>query len=109
MEWLTSQGDWVGSSESKGSEEGQKDEVDKEVPEVDVATIGLPLVVQQTGDQRMLQQVNLSRPNLGSKGLKKGGREIIWRESSNESREKAQMVKICQFLASLRGKRKQIH
>ncbi len=64
MEWLTCAGERAEHNQSKGGEEGQEEEVDEEVSKVDVLYVGRPLVVQEAGDQWVLQETNLLTFNL---------------------------------------------
>ena len=47
----------VGNSEAKGSEEEDEHQVEEEVGEVDPGTKLVPLVVEETGHQRMTQEL----------------------------------------------------
>ena len=79
---------WVGDKEGKGCEESEEEDVNEEVAEVDVAAVSLPLVVEEAGDQGVLEKIDLGRVNLFGKGREegeRGGRE--GREGGREGRE----------------------
>ena len=50
--------------ESKGGEETEEEDVDEQVAVVGVATVGLPLVGEQTDGHRVLQKISPCRLNL---------------------------------------------
>ena len=55
---------WVGDKEGKGCEESEENDVNEEIAEVDVAAVSPPLVVEETGDQGVLEKLNLGRIDL---------------------------------------------
>ena len=65
---------WVRDKEGKGCEESEEEDVNEEVAEVDVAAVSLPLVVEEAGDQGVLEKIDLGRVNLFRKGKEEGER-----------------------------------
>ena len=52
------------NEEGKGREKSQEEGVDQEITVVDVATVSLPLVSEETDGQRVLQKLSTFSINL---------------------------------------------
>lgn len=68
---------WVWNEEGKGREKSQEEAVDEEIGVVDVATISLPLVVEKTDGQRVLQELSTLSINLKYMYMYRGCKPVI--------------------------------